>query len=44
MYQHLMFVYQTSRLTAKQIREGWLKHVKLEEENFYGLPIKGLLI
>ncbi|WP_346854279.1 ADP-ribosylglycohydrolase family protein [uncultured Draconibacterium sp.] len=34
MYQHLLFVNQTSILTAEQIRNGWLKHIKAEEENY----------
>ncbi|MEM1338997.1 MAG: ADP-ribosylglycohydrolase family protein [Bacteroidota bacterium] len=34
MYQHLLFVNQTSELTAEQIREGWLKHIKSDEENY----------
>lgn len=34
MYQHLLAVNQTSILTAEQIREGWLKHIKAEEENY----------
>jgi hypothetical protein len=34
MYQHLLFTNQTSRLTPKQISEGWLKHIKAEEENY----------
>jgi hypothetical protein len=34
MYQHLLLVNETSVLTPEQIREGWLKHIKSEEENF----------
>ena len=34
MYQHLLYTNQTSILTAQQIREGWLKHILPEEENF----------
>ena len=34
MYQHLMDVHQSPILSAEQIREGWLKHIKAEEENF----------
>ncbi|MEM6345098.1 MAG: ADP-ribosylglycohydrolase family protein [Bacteroidota bacterium] len=34
MYQHLLYVNQTSILTGEQIREGWLKHIKHEEENY----------
>lgn len=33
-YQHLLFENETSILTGKQIREGWLKHIKHEEENY----------
>lgn len=33
-YQHLLYTHQTSILTGKQIQEGWLKHIKAEEENF----------
>ena len=34
MYQHLMLANQTSVLTAEQIREGWLNHIRAEEENY----------
>lgn len=34
MYQELLLKHQTSILTGKQIREGWLKHIKSEEENY----------
>lgn len=34
MYQHLLFTNKTSVLTPQQIREGWLKHIKAEEENY----------
>ena len=34
MYQHLLDTHQTSILTGEQIRDGWLKHIKLEEENY----------
>ena len=34
MYQHLLFTHQTGMLTPEQIRDGWLKHIKHEEENF----------
>ena len=34
LYQHLLFVNRTSLLTPEQIREGWLKHIRSEEENF----------
>lgn len=33
-YQHLLFTNKSSVLTGKQIQEGWLKHIKAEEENF----------
>lgn len=34
MYQHLLYTNKTSMLTGEQIREGWIKHLKHEEENF----------
>ncbi|MEN0050360.1 MAG: ADP-ribosylglycohydrolase family protein, partial [Bacteroidota bacterium] len=34
MYQHLLYTHQTSQLTPEQIRTGWLKHIKKEEENY----------
>ena len=34
MYQYLLNFYETSILTPSQIRAGWLKHIKKEEENF----------
>ncbi|MCB0852663.1 MAG: ADP-ribosylglycohydrolase family protein [Bacteroidetes bacterium] len=34
MYQHLLHEHQTSMLTGEQIRNGWLKHIKHEEENY----------
>ena len=34
MYQHLLLTNQTSILSAENIRDGWLKHIKVEEENF----------
>ena len=33
-YQHLLYSNKTSLLTGEQIRDGWLKHIKAEEENF----------
>ena len=33
-YQHLLHTHQTSMLTPEQIRDGWLKHIKAEEENY----------
>lgn len=34
MYQHLLYQNKTSKLTGEQIREGWLKHIRAEEENY----------
>lgn len=34
MYQHLLYTNRTSVLTGEQIRDGWLKHMKHEEENY----------
>ena len=34
MYQYLHYIHDTSILTATQIRDGWLKHMKKEEENY----------
>ena len=33
-YQNLLYANKTSMLTGEQIREGWLRHIKKEEENF----------
>ncbi|MBI9072126.1 MAG: ADP-ribosylglycohydrolase family protein [Melioribacteraceae bacterium] len=33
-YQHLLYTNKTSILTPLQIKAGWLKHIKKEEENF----------
>lgn len=33
-YQHLLSKHRVSILSAEQIREGWLKHIKHQEENF----------
>lgn len=33
-YQDLLLTDKTSVLTGEQIREGWLKHIKAEEENY----------
>lgn len=33
-YQHLLYTNKTPVLTGQQIREGWLKHIKAEEENY----------
>jgi hypothetical protein len=34
MYQHLLYTNQTNILNGDQIRNGWLKHIKAEEENY----------
>ena len=34
MYQHLLYSNKTSILSPEQIRNGWLKHIKVEEENY----------
>lgn len=34
MYQHLLLENKTSILTGEQIRDGWLRHIRAEEENF----------
>lgn len=34
MYQHLLYTNKTSILSPEQIRDGWLKHIIPEEENF----------
>ncbi len=34
MYQHLLYTNKTSVLSGEQIRDGWLKHLKHEEENY----------
>ncbi|NVN18128.1 ADP-ribosylglycohydrolase family protein [Muricauda sp. HICW] len=34
LYQHLLYENKTSMLTPEQIRDGWLKHIKAEEENY----------
>lgn len=34
MYQHLLYSNQTPILSPLQIQTGWLKHIKVEEENF----------
>ncbi len=33
-YQELLLKHQTSILTGDQIRDGWLRHIKHEEENY----------
>lgn len=34
MYQYLHYANKSSVLSADQIRDGWLKHIKKEEENY----------
>lgn len=34
MYQELLYEHQTTQLTGKQIADGWLTHIKPEEENY----------
>lgn len=34
MYQHLLAQHETTILTPEQIQQGWLKHIKAEEENY----------
>ncbi len=34
MYQHLLYINKTSILTEQQIKDGWLKHIMPEEENY----------
>ena len=34
MYQELLFQNNTSFLSASQIRDGWIKHIMKDEENF----------
>jgi len=34
MYQHLLYTNKSSLLSPEQIRDGWLKHIKSEEENY----------
>ncbi len=33
-YQNLLYADKTSILTGEQIRDGWMRHIKKEEENF----------
>lgn len=33
-YQHLLYTNETALLSGEQIRDGWIKHIKAEEENF----------
>ena len=34
MYQHLLYTNKTSVLSPEQIRDGWLNHIKTDEENY----------
>ena len=34
MYQHLVYTNKVSKLSGEQIRDGWLKHIKHEEQNY----------
>ena len=34
MYQHLVHTNKVSKLSGEQIRDGWLKHIKHEEQNY----------
>lgn len=34
MYQYLLYTHLTSVLTPEQIRDGWLRHIRAEEENY----------
>ena len=34
MYQHLVYTNKVSKLSGDQIRDGWLKHIKHEEQNY----------
>jgi hypothetical protein len=34
MYQHLLYTNGVSVLSGAQIRDGWLKHIRADEENF----------
>lgn len=34
MYQHLLYTHEVTRLAPEQIRDGWLKHIRAEEENY----------
>jgi hypothetical protein len=50
-YQELLIFHQQSMLTGDQIRNGWMKHIKKEEENYlwvsnqkaFDLMIKGMV-
>ena len=34
MYQYLVYMNKTSKLSGHQIRDGWLEHIKHEEQNY----------
>ena len=34
MYQHLVYTNKVSKLSGEQIRDGWLKHIKHQEQNY----------
>jgi hypothetical protein len=34
MYQYLTYINQSSILTGEQIKDGWLEHIRKEEENY----------
>ncbi|PLX12023.1 MAG: heme biosynthesis protein HemY, partial [Marinilabiliales bacterium] len=34
MYQYLHYTHNTNKLSSEQIRDGWLRHIKNEEENY----------
>ncbi len=34
MYQHLLYTHKSNLLSSEQIRNGWLTHIKPEEENY----------
>ncbi len=50
-YQHLLLTNKTSILTAEQIRDGWIKHIRAGEENYlwvsnqqaFDLMLEGIL-
>ena len=40
MYQNLLLENNTPFLSPSQIRDGWIKHIRGEEENFMGFKSK----
>jgi len=50
-YQYLLFENKTSVLSPQQIRDGWIKHIRAEEENYlwvsnqqaFNLMLEGIL-